>query len=152
MIQAKLGLNWPSGFRGEDFWKGLQTDDGRQVMAIAHTGELKKPSDGRRISDYFRLWIKSAISGCACAHPTQRNTLRGHLMFDDVTSGSHATFGHAHWYILYYYYSRFAITRVIVLESSYLFLTEGMFTSGYITKERHKKFLKNWKNYVFLFK
>jgi hypothetical protein len=25
------------------------------------------------------------------------------------------------------------ITRVIVLESSYLFLTEGMYTSGYIT-------------------
>jgi hypothetical protein len=41
MIQAKFGLNWPSGFRGEDFLKGLQTDDGRQVMAIAHTGELK---------------------------------------------------------------------------------------------------------------
>ena len=41
MIQAKFGLNWPSGFRGEDFWKSLQTDDGRQVMAIAHTGELK---------------------------------------------------------------------------------------------------------------
>jgi hypothetical protein len=42
MIQAKFGLNWPSGFRGEDIWKSLQTDDGRQVMAIAHTGELKK--------------------------------------------------------------------------------------------------------------
>jgi hypothetical protein len=41
MIQAKFGLNGPSGFRGEDFWKSLQTD-GRQVMAIAHTGELKK--------------------------------------------------------------------------------------------------------------
>jgi hypothetical protein len=27
----------------------------------------------------------------------------------------------------------FAITRVIVLASSYLFLTEGMYTSGYIT-------------------
>jgi hypothetical protein len=26
--------------------------------------------------------------------------------------------------------SRFAITRVIVLESSHLFLTEGMYTSG----------------------
>ena len=26
MIQAKFGLNWPSGFRGEDFWKSLQTD------------------------------------------------------------------------------------------------------------------------------
>ena len=42
MIQAKVGLNWPSGFRGEDFWKSLQTDDGCQVMAIAHTGELKR--------------------------------------------------------------------------------------------------------------
>ena len=29
MIQAKIGLNWPSGFRGEDFWKSLQTDDRR---------------------------------------------------------------------------------------------------------------------------
>jgi hypothetical protein len=25
MIQAKFGLNWPSGFRGEDFGKSLQT-------------------------------------------------------------------------------------------------------------------------------
>jgi hypothetical protein len=41
MIQAKFGLNWPSGFRGEDFLKSLQTDDGRQVMAIAHSGGLK---------------------------------------------------------------------------------------------------------------
>jgi hypothetical protein len=31
-------LNWPSGFRGEDFLKSLQTDD---VMAIAHKGELQ---------------------------------------------------------------------------------------------------------------
>ena len=36
MIQAKFGLNWPHGFRGEDILKSLQTDDGRQVMAIAH--------------------------------------------------------------------------------------------------------------------
>jgi hypothetical protein len=35
MIQAKFGLNWPSGFRAEDFWKSLQTDDERQVLAIA---------------------------------------------------------------------------------------------------------------------
>ena len=41
MIQAKFGLNWPCGFRGEDFLKSLQTDDRHQVMAIAHTGELK---------------------------------------------------------------------------------------------------------------
>ena len=41
MIQAKFGLNWPSGFRGEDFRTSLQTDDERQVLAIAHTGELK---------------------------------------------------------------------------------------------------------------
>jgi hypothetical protein len=40
VIQDKFGLNWPSGFRGEDFLKSLQTDDGRQVMALAHTGEL----------------------------------------------------------------------------------------------------------------
>ena len=34
-------LNWPSGFRRDIFLKSLQTDDGRQLMAIAHTGELK---------------------------------------------------------------------------------------------------------------
>ena len=28
MIQANFGLNWPSGFRGEDFWKKT-TDRGR---------------------------------------------------------------------------------------------------------------------------
>jgi hypothetical protein len=45
MIQAKFGLNWPSGFRGEDFWKSLQTDDGCQVMAIAHRrAKNQKPS------------------------------------------------------------------------------------------------------------
>jgi hypothetical protein len=42
MIQARFSLNRSSGFRGEDFWKSLQTGDGCQVMAIAHTGELKK--------------------------------------------------------------------------------------------------------------
>jgi hypothetical protein len=41
MIQAKFGLNWHSGFRGEDFFKSLRSDDGRQLMVIAHTGELK---------------------------------------------------------------------------------------------------------------
>ena len=35
-IQAKFGLNWPSGFR-EDFLKSL---DGRR-MPIPHTGKLK---------------------------------------------------------------------------------------------------------------
>ena len=39
-------------------------------------------------------------------------------------------------------YSRFAITIVIVLESSYLFLTEGMYISGYITVNVTKR-LKN---------
>ena len=47
MIQDKFGLNWPSGFRGEDFFKSLQTDDGRQVMAIAHTAIAKNCSVGR---------------------------------------------------------------------------------------------------------
>jgi hypothetical protein len=40
MIQAKFGLNWPSGFRGEDFLKSLQTDDGRRT-----------PSDGNSSPD-----------------------------------------------------------------------------------------------------
>jgi hypothetical protein len=36
MIVAKFDSNWFSGFREEDFWKSLQTDDtGLQVMAIA---------------------------------------------------------------------------------------------------------------------
>ena len=49
MIQAKFGLNWLSGFKGEEFLKSLQTDDGRQVMmAIAHTGELKTSVDYKR--------------------------------------------------------------------------------------------------------
>ena len=44
-----------------------------------------------------------ATSGCA--YPTlPREPRRGHVMFDDVTSGSHV--GHAQWYILYYYYSK----------------------------------------------
>ena len=47
MIQAKFGLNWPSGFRREDFLKSLQTDDGRQVMAIAHTALAKHCTVGR---------------------------------------------------------------------------------------------------------
>ena len=47
MIVAKFGSNWFSGFREDDFFKSLQTDDDRrQVMAIAHLafwrGELKK--------------------------------------------------------------------------------------------------------------
>ena len=33
MIQAKLGLNWPSGFRGEDFFKSLQMDTGELKIA-----------------------------------------------------------------------------------------------------------------------
>jgi hypothetical protein len=46
IIVGKLGSNWFSGFREEDFFKSLQTDDDRrQVMAIAHlafwTGALK---------------------------------------------------------------------------------------------------------------
>jgi hypothetical protein len=45
MIQTKFCFHWSSTFRGEDFWKSLRrttddrrrmTDDGRQVMAIAH--------------------------------------------------------------------------------------------------------------------
>ena len=47
MIQDKFGLNWPSGFRREDFLKSVQTDDGRQVMAIAHTAIIKNCSVGR---------------------------------------------------------------------------------------------------------
>jgi hypothetical protein len=55
MIQAKFGLNWPSGFRGEDFWKSLQTDDRRQVMAIAH----------------MTLWVRWANKNGAMGKGTQ---------------------------------------------------------------------------------
>jgi hypothetical protein len=40
MIQAKFGLNWSSGFRGEDFLKSLQTNAGRRT-----------PSDGNSSHD-----------------------------------------------------------------------------------------------------
>ena len=33
MIVAKFGSNWFSGFRKEDFWKGLQMDKGRQLSS-----------------------------------------------------------------------------------------------------------------------
>jgi hypothetical protein len=57
MIQAKFGLNWPSGFRGEDFFKSLQTDDRGQVMAIAHTGELKSVQKNKPLCLHFdRFW------------------------------------------------------------------------------------------------
>ena len=52
MIQAKIGLNWPSGFRGEDFLKSLQTDDGRQVMAIAHMTLNTKWKDFRVVEKW----------------------------------------------------------------------------------------------------
>jgi hypothetical protein len=60
MIQAKFGLNWPNGFRGEDFWKSLQTDDRGQVMAIAHTGELKNcilSDDCHLDTAFFFNWL-----------------------------------------------------------------------------------------------
>ena len=41
MIQAKLGLNWPSGFRGEDFWKMF-------------TDWRRTPTDGN--SSYRFIW------------------------------------------------------------------------------------------------
>ena len=46
---------------------------------------------------------------------------------------------------------RFAITspRVIILESSYLSLTEGLYTSSYIIQERHKKFKKKIEKTMF---
>ena len=53
MIQAKFGLNWPSGFRGEDFWKSLQTDDRRRT-----------PSDGNsshRWANYIDIIPSSKI-------------------------------------------------------------------------------------------
>ena len=69
MIQAKFGLNWPSGFR-EDFWKSLQTDAGCQVMAIAHRSELKikaktvehKANHAIKIIEYFYVFISTALS------------------------------------------------------------------------------------------
>jgi hypothetical protein len=44
-ISARFGLIWFRGFKGEDLnvkaYDIRQTDDERQVMAMAHTGELK---------------------------------------------------------------------------------------------------------------
>jgi hypothetical protein len=55
MIQAKFGLNWSSGFRGEDFLKSLQTDDGRQVMAIAHIYE--EENQIHRSATIYKRWV-----------------------------------------------------------------------------------------------
>ena len=35
-IHTKFGSNYSSSFWGEEFWKIVNNDDGRQVMAIAH--------------------------------------------------------------------------------------------------------------------
>jgi hypothetical protein len=71
MIQAKFGLSWPIGFRGEYFWKSLQTDDGRQVMAIAHMTLWVRWANKRRIWWYklfthnspYKKAIKFQIKG-----------------------------------------------------------------------------------------
>ena len=35
-IHTKFGSKWSSSFKGEEFGKIVNDDDGRQVMAIAH--------------------------------------------------------------------------------------------------------------------
>jgi hypothetical protein len=41
MIQAKFGLNWSSGFRGEDFWKRL---DGQRTPSDANSSHQDLPT------------------------------------------------------------------------------------------------------------
>ena len=35
-IHTKFGFNWLISVRGEEFWKIVNDDNGRQVIAIAH--------------------------------------------------------------------------------------------------------------------
>ena len=63
MIQAKFGLNWPSGFRGEDFLISLQTDAGRQVMAIAHMTLWVRWAKNEFTGHLYIIW-KASFKPC----------------------------------------------------------------------------------------
>ena len=58
MILTNFGFHWSSTFRGEDFWKSLRrtTDDGRQVMAIAHMTLRVRWAKNQPIRNKSRLW------------------------------------------------------------------------------------------------
>ena len=89
MIQAKFGLNWPSGFR-EDCWKILQTDDGRQVMAIAHTGELKRQQLLQKWSNQIAVMICTSSYGnkqaCKVLNNSHLKWRRNcaYILFDEI--------------------------------------------------------------------
>jgi hypothetical protein len=51
MIVAKFGSNWFSGFREEDFWKSLQTDD-----------HEAKSSDGNSSRGLLARWANKGES------------------------------------------------------------------------------------------
>jgi hypothetical protein len=107
MIQAKFGLNWPSGFR-EDFLKSLQTDDGRQVMTIAHTGELKIKDQTIEINkmnqssfniciqhwQYLPIipYLTREIINCLCMSPC--SAVRSQTFFVKFLYFLHTTFNH----------------------------------------------------------
>ena len=57
MIQAKNGLNWPGGFRGEDFWKSLQTDDGRRTQSEGNTSPDPSGMSKKTFEDINRVII-----------------------------------------------------------------------------------------------
>ena len=54
------------------------------------------------------------------------------MTFDDVTSGIHATSGHAQWYILYYYNKKKAREPVAHAHA----ITSGQSSSGHVISVR----------------
>ena len=102
MIQTKFGFHWSSTFRGEDFWKSLRhtTDDGRQVMRIAHMtlwvrwakNQLSRQTGSRNLT-YMMLVTKYQISAInsyweKCDEKYLGRTDRGKTVYPPPPSGS----------------------------------------------------------------
>ena len=92
-------------------WKGTTGADNTN-LPVAH--ERTPPFQWNSFGVTWRLMTSLSVKRptgadiaqlpVAHAHTLPREPLRGHVTFDDVTSGSHV--GQAQWYILYYYYSK----------------------------------------------
>ena len=65
-IHTKFGFNWSSSVRGEEFWKNVNDDDGRQVMAIAHMAfdQVSSKMQIYAIPEYIQEQIKLSILMC----------------------------------------------------------------------------------------
>ena len=63
MIQAKFGLNWPSGFRGEGFWKSL---DGRRMPSDGNSSHrwAKNTRESDMLISTYKCY--KSIAACCC--------------------------------------------------------------------------------------